>query len=195
MLANLNNQQQKLIALLLLLFCIVLVLGMVIVPLVEISTSYDESIDDLRFKLLRYKRTVAAKDRILEQLDKLKQRPGNENQFSNRTTPALASADLQQRIKTAVEELGGRLMSTQVVPEVEEEHLTRISIKVRMTGDIAVLRNVLYGLETARPMLIVDNLSAQPGSHRRDRITRKILPSNELNVNFDVSGYMRNIHN
>ncbi len=191
MISDLNSRQQRLLALSLFFLGIILVLGLIVVPLVDAAASYDESIEDLQFKLLRFKRVVAGRDKVLAHLDTLKRRKGEGDHFSNRETPALASADLQQLIKKAVVDAGGRLISTQVVPENEEEHFIKTSVKVRMSGDTAALRNVLYEIETARPILIVDNLTIRATSGRRDRRTRTLLPSNELNVNFDVSGYMR----
>ncbi len=192
---NLTKTQQRFLALLLFFLCIVLILGAVVAPLVGAAASYDESLDELRFKLLRYKRIAAGKEKVQQQLDKLKRQQGDEDQFSNRETPALASADLQQLIKKVVLDVGGRLISTQVIPETEEEHLIKISIMVRMMGNSMALRNVLYEIETARPMLLVDNLAIRPTPGRRDRKTRRLLPSNELNVNFNVSGYMRVMQN
>ncbi|MGH8559029.1 MAG: type II secretion system protein GspM [Methylococcales bacterium] len=192
---NLNKARQRFLALGLFFLCIVLVLGAVVAPLVDAAASYNESLDDLQFNLLRYKRTAAGRENVLQQLDKLKRQQGDEDQFSNRETPALASADLQQLIKKAVLDAGGRLISTQVIPETEEEHLIKISVMVRIMGDTMALRNVLYEIETAQPMLLVENLVIRSNPGRRDRKTRKLLPSNELNVNFNVSGYMRAVRN
>lgn len=191
MISDLSSEHQRILAFSLLILCFVLTLGVVAVPLVNIAAGYDDNIEDLQFKLRRYKRIVAGKETVLQQLGTLKRRQWNENHFSNRETAALASADLQQVIKKAVVDAGGRLISTQVVPEKEEDHFIKTSVKVRMSGDTAALRNVLYTIETARPMLMVDNLMVRATSGRRDRKTRKVLPSNQLNVNFDVSGYMR----
>lgn len=194
MFRDLSSRQQRFLALSLFFLGIILILGVIVIPLVDAAASYDESIDDLQFKLQRYKRVVAGREKILEYLDALKRRQGQGDHFSSRETPALASADLQQLIKKAVVDAGGRLISTQVVPETEEEHFIKTSVKVRMSADTVALRNVLYEIETARPMLIVDNLTIRATGGRRDRRTRRILPSNELNVNLDVSGYMRIVH-
>lgn len=190
-----NKARQRIFALLLLLLCVALVVAAIVVPVANAIASYDEEIDELQFQLLRYKKIAAGKSKVEAQIKQLKELSGNENQFSNRETPALASADLQQLIKKAVLNVGGTLVSTQVVPETEDEHLVKISVVVRMTGNMQALRDVLYELETASPMLIVNNLTLRPGPGRRDRKTRKLMPSNELNVNFDVSGYMRSAHN
>jgi general secretion pathway protein M len=192
---QLSKDRQRLLALSLLLLGLVLVLATILVPLINVVATYNESIEDLQFELLRYKRIAAGKGQVLQYLDRLKREQGDQNHFSDRATPALASADLQQLIKKVVVDAGGRLLSTQVVPETEEDHFVRTSIKVQMSGDTMALRSVLHDIETARPMLIIDNLTIRAISARRDPRTRKLLPSNELNVNFDVSGYMRTLQN
>lgn len=195
MINNLNDQQKRVLAVSLFLLCVLVIFALILLPLMNAVDSYDETLDDLQFKLLRYKRIAAGKGRVMQYLDTLKRQQGTQDHFSDRPTPALASADLQQLIKKVVVDAGGHLLSTQVVPETEEDHFIRTSVKVRMSGDTLALRNVLYEIETARPMLMVDNLVIRAMSGRRDPRTRKLLPSNELNVNFDVSGYMRSPHN
>ncbi len=195
MIKQLSRDRQRLLAFALLFLCIVLVLAAIFAPLINAATSANDRIEDLQFKLLRYKRIAAGKGQVLQYLDRLKTEQGDQNHFSDRATPALASADLQQLIKKVVVDAGGRLLSTQVVPETEEDHFIKTSVKVQMSGDTMALRNVLYDIETARPMLIIDNLTIRAISARRDPRTRKLLPSNELNVNFDVSGYIRTLQN
>lgn len=186
-----SREQQRVLAVSLLVAMIALILFMIVAPVLSTLNNYNESIDDLQFSLRRFEREIAGKEKVLEHLNEIKRRQRQENHFSNRETSALASADLQQLIKKIVVDSGGRLTSTQVIPEEEEDHFLRIAIKVRMSGDTVVLRDVLYALETARPMLMVENLMIRAVRGRRNRKTRKIMPSNELNVNFEVSGYMR----
>ncbi|MGR9106184.1 MAG: type II secretion system protein GspM [Gammaproteobacteria bacterium] len=195
MISELSSLQRRILALSLLFVVVIVTLVAIVTPILGALASYNEEIDDLQFKLLRYKRIVTGRGKIVEQLETLKRHQGDEDYFSSRATPALASADLQQLIKKAITDAGGRLISTQVVPEEEEEHFIKTAVKVRMSGDTKALRNVLYQIETARPMLLVDNLTIRAMSGRRDPRTRQILPSNELNVNFDVSGYMRIVSN
>jgi general secretion pathway protein M len=60
-----------------------------------------------------------------------------------------------------------------------------------MTGNIEVLRAVLYKLETAAPLMVIDQLDIRPMRSVRNRLTRQIEPSNELNINFQAIGFMR----
>lgn len=188
---QLSNKQQRHLALGFLVLLLALIYWVAIVPLLDQSRFYQKSIEDSEFRLQRYKRSIAGKQAWQKQLTILKQREQSSQHFSNKGTPALASADFQKLIKTTVIDAGGRLTSTQVVPPSEEESFTKITIKVRMTGNMRALRDVLYTLEAARPMLLVDNLTLRPIRGRRDRKTRKMMPSDELNIYFDVVGYLR----
>ncbi|MGR9053918.1 MAG: type II secretion system protein GspM, partial [Gammaproteobacteria bacterium] len=106
------------------------------------------------------------------------------------STAALASADLQQVIKNAIASAGGRLTSTQVLPSKTEGEFTLIAVKVRMSCDIEALRTVLHRIETAVPLLVIDELDIRPERGRRNRKTRQIEPSNSMNVSFQVSSFM-----
>ncbi len=191
MISQLNKKQQRHLAVGLFCLSVILLLSVIVLPLVSVANSYDESIDDLQFRYQRYRQIVAGESEILAKVKIIKQRQREANHFSNRETSALASADLQQFVKKAIVESGGRLTSTQVIPERIEDNFIHIAIKVRMSGDALILRDVLYAIETAKPMLMIDNLMIRSVRGRRDRRTRKVMPSNELSVNFDVSGYMR----
>ena len=188
---QLNNKQQRYLALGLLALLLLLIYWVAIMPLLDKSQFYRESIEDSEFRLQRYKRSIAGKEAWQKQLLTVKQREQSSQHFSNKETPALASADFQKLIKTTVTDAGGRLTSTQVVPPSEEDSFSKITIKVRMTGNMETLRDVLYTLESTRPMLLIDNLTLRPIRGKRNRKTRKMMPSDQLNVYFDVVGYLR----
>ncbi len=163
-----------------------------VMPLLSIANGYQESIDDLEFKLQRYKRIASQKNSVLKRVAEIKKKQASNNNFIVRKTNALASADLQKLIKSAVSSAGGGLTSTQVLPGREENGVVRIGIKVRMSGNMQVLKSVLHRLESERPMLIIDKLNIRSvKSRRRDKKTRKLVSSSKLNVDFEVVGYMR----
>jgi general secretion pathway protein M len=60
-----------------------------------------------------------------------------------------------------------------------------------MTGNSEVLRSVLYKIETSTPLIIVDQIDIRPVRGKRNRLTRQIEPSNELNANFQAVTFMR----
>ena len=182
---------QRWLALGLLGMVLLLVISIAIVPLVSSGLEYHEQKQELAFRLQRSKNTVLRKDSVVENIERIKQQYQQQNYFSTRDTEALTSADLQKFIKTAISRAGGQLTSTQVLPARNEDGLNRVSVKVRMSGDIEALRSVLHDIESSVPVMIVDQIDIRPVRGKRNRKTRKIKSSNKLNVNFQVAGFMR----
>lgn len=165
----------------------------VFMPFFSMEGEYGDTIEDLEFRLQRFRKVAAEKDYWLTRLEEIKQQSQQEERFISRDTAALASADLQSMIKESVTGAGGELISTQVIPERKEEQFTRIAVKVRMTGSTQVLRDVLHAFETRKPILFIENLNLRP-----IRIIQPTIPgrkpgrvADKLSVDFDVVGYMR----
>lgn len=200
---RLNQRYQlskpRLIALGLLAACLLLVLGLVVLPLRAIAVSYADSIEELEFRLAKFRKVAAGKQAWMARLEEIRQQGQREDRFFARDTTALASADLQTLIKRAVTDAGGELISTQVIPERKEEQFSRVAVKVRMTGSTPVLRTVLHAFESHTPVLFIENLNIRP-----IRVGQAFIPggvpgakpapakaSDKLSVDFDVIGYMR----
>lgn len=160
-------------------------------PLLEASRTYRESIEDMEFKIQRYKKISAGQDALKERLEAIEKMQHSNRYFYMRETAALASADLQKFVKDSITSAHGVITSMQVMPEQDEAGFTRIGIRIRMSGTVEALRDTLYDIETASPMLIIDNLELRPENPRRNRRTRQIEPTGKLNINFEVMGYMR----
>ena len=182
---------QRWLALGLLVLVLLLVIFVVISPLVSTGLEYYEQKQELAFRLQRSINIVARKDSVAENVERIKQQYQQQNYFSTRDTEALTSADLQKFIKTAISKAGGQLTSTQVLPGRNEDGLNRVTVKVRMSGDIEALRSVLHDIESSVPVMIVNQIDIRPVRGKRNRKTRKIESSNKLNINFQVAGFMR----
>ncbi|PKM12842.1 MAG: general secretion pathway protein GspM [Gammaproteobacteria bacterium HGW-Gammaproteobacteria-3] len=182
--------KQRWTALALLAFVVLLIGSILIVPLLNQSMALSEEKNELIFRVQRYQRIISRKDEVFKNIEKIKADYQTQGYFSNQTTAALASADLQQVIKAAVTSADGTLTSTQVMPGKNEGEFTLIAVKVRMSGDIETLRSVLYRIETAVPLLVIDELDIRPERGVRNRKTRQLEPSNKLNVSFQVSSFM-----
>lgn len=182
---------QRWVALGLLLTTILLVVFFAIVPLISSGLEYYAEKKDLRFRLQRYQQIVARKDEVDQGIERIKQQYLAQKYFNNSNTVSLASADIQKFIKNAIVQAGGELTSSQVLPSRSEDGLNRITVKVRMAGDMEMLRAVLYEIENSKPVMIINQIDIRPVRGRRNRKTRRIEPSNKLNVNFEIVGFMR----
>lgn len=163
----------------------------VLVPLISAELVYREEKNDLLFRLQRQQAIAARETAVVENLEAVKQQFQEQNYFSSSDTEALASAELQNIVKTAVTEAGGQLTSTQGLPGKEEEGFFHIAVKVRMTATMETLSAVLHTIETAVPVLIIDQLDITPVRGARNRTTNKIDPSMQMNVSFQVVSFMR----
>ena len=160
-------------------------------PLIGMAQEYSESVDELQFRLRRLSKVAAEKEPLAEGLERIKSEGLQDERFLARNTAALASADLQTQIKTAVSEAGGELTSTQVIPERNEQGFTRVAVKVRMNGSTKVLRQTLHSFEAATPLLFVENLNIRPIRMPRNPAAKNPQIPDRLSVDFDVVGYMR----
>jgi general secretion pathway protein M len=189
-LAN-NNQAQRWLAVGLLAFVVLLVILVVIVPIIGKGLELNETKENLAFTLQKYERILGGKDAALKNIEAIKQQHEEQGYFNNEETSALASAQMQEFIKQSIVQAGGQLSSTQVLPLNSKDKFSRITVSVRMTGNIEVLRSVLYKLETSTPLIVIEQIDIRPMRSFRNRITRQIEPSNNLNINFQAIGFMR----
>lgn len=182
---------QRWLAVGLLLLVIAVITFALFMPLITAGLAYHEEKDNLMFRLQRQQTIAGREGRVAEELESIKQQFQEKGYFSNSSTEALASAELQNIVKTAVADAGGQLTSTQGLPGKMEGDFFRIAVKVRMTASMEALVSVINALETAVPILIVDQLDINPVRGVRNRATNKIDPSGQLNVSFEVVSFMR----
>ena len=182
---------QRWIAVGLLLAVVLIVILAFIVPLVNKSMELNETKNNLIFKLQQYERILAKKDAVIASMDNIKQQHEEQGYFNSQKTDALASAEMQEFIKKAIVDAGGQLSSTQALPVSNKDKFSRITVRVRMTGNSEALRAVLYKIETSTPLIIIDQIDIRPMRGKRNRLTRQIESSNELNINFQAVSFMR----
>lgn len=186
-----NPQAQRWLAVGLLAFIILLVLSLIVAPLISKGLELHDKKEDLAFTLKKYENILAGKNAIIGNIEAIKQQHEEQGYFNTQGTSALASAQMQEFIKQAIVQAGGQLSSTQVLPSTNKDKFSLITISVRMTGNIEVLRSVLYRLETATPLIVIEQLDIRPMRSIRNRVTHQIEPSNDLNINFQAVSFMR----
>ena len=107
-------------------------------------------------------------------------------------SPALAAAQLQERVRTVVERHGGTMTSAQVVDTRGEGYFQEVAINVRLSADVPVLQRVLHSLESSVPWLQIEDLVVVARRPRRARRAALDAPAAPilLDVRFRVAGYM-----
>ncbi len=186
-----NNQNERWLAVSLLLAVISFISFVIILPLINQGLALRDEKNALDFRFQQYERILTRKQSVIDEMETLKEQYTNQNYLSTQNTSALASAELQEMIKQAIIDAGGQLSSTQGLPVVTKNNFNRIPINVRMTGNSEVLRAVLHKIETATPLVVVEQIDIRPMRGIRNKVTHQIDPSNELSVNFQAISFMK----
>lgn len=186
-----NRNIQRWLAVGLLAALLLILIAAVFVPAVSKWVELREEKDQLAIKLRQYERILAGKDAVIKNMGSVKEAIQEQNYFNSQNTEALASAEVQEFIKKVIVDAGGRLSSTQALPVKSKDKFSLLTVSVRMTGNSEVLRSVLYRLETSTPLIIIDQLDIRPMRGVRNRLTRQIEQTNDLNINFQAVSFMR----
>ena len=194
---RLTAKQQRWLAVGLLLVVSLIVGLLIIAPVVSKGLVLLDAKNNLVFKLRQYERILAKKEAVIESQEHIKQQSEAQDYFIKQETEALASAEMQKLIKDYIASVGGQLSSTQTIPSSDNAtnstaKFNRIIVRVSMTGSSEMLRTVLYKIETAKPLMIIDQIDIRPVRGRRNRVTGQIDASNELAINFQAVSFMRN---
>lgn len=154
---------------------------------------YRDVLERQQGRLEQLQRMAAIRDPIQQSITRIQQDRAVTSQYLPQSVPALAAADLQQRVKAAVGTAGGTLQSTQALPPVDDGDAVKIAVSAAISGDVGSLQKTLYELEAQTPLLFVDNLQVTA------RESRPRLPGGrvanytrvQLSIQFEVSGYLR----
>lgn len=180
----------RLLAVLILLGAIGLIYLGGVEPLLDDYRGTRAAIADREAAIARFRRVAAELPQRRAQLAALRQRQAASEGFLQGTNDALVAAQIQNRIKALVEAAHGELKSTQVLPVQDEGKYRRITIRVQMMLNTEAAQRVLYGVETASPLLFLDNLDLRTHAGA-DRRRERAAEDPALDVRLDVYGYMR----
>lgn len=172
----------------------ILLAGLLLIYLAVLQPIFDDlrttrdAIADSESAIVRFRRVAAELPRRRAELAALRGRQAASEGFLQGTNEALVAAQIQNRVKSLVEAAQGELRSTQVLPVQDEGKYRRIMLRAQMTLDTATAQRVLYGIETASPLLFIDNLDLRVHTGGdRHRVAADPL----LDIRFDAYGYMR----
>lgn len=153
---------------------------------------YQTHIEQLQDRLQRLNGIVASREALSAKLQQVRQEGSINAYYLNEPSPTLAATELQQKVKQIVETTGGSLVSTQILPVIDEDIFSRVAIQVRLTGDTPVLQKLIYALESKPPLLFLDNLQVMGRNiRRRSGPGGEIHTQLQLHIQFELAGYMR----
>jgi hypothetical protein len=174
------------------LFALVLVvfLGLV-APWLQRNHMYREAIVTRTDQLERYLGLIDTLPNIQSQLDQLKNTSGLDAYYLAATEPSLAGVALQRRVEGFVSGAGASLTSIQILPaETQGATLYKVAIRARLSASTEALKQVLYDIESSKPLLFVPKLNIRALRNAR-RLRRGRAWDDQMTVNMDVFGYIR----
>jgi len=154
---------------------------------------YRTRLEQQEGRLEQLQRIASSREPIQRLIASIQQDRVAAAQYLPQSAPPLAAAELQQRVKAAVERAGGTLRSTQALPPAEEGNAIKVTVNATLTSDTESLQRILYDFESQTPLLFVDNLDVT-AREIRPRLTNGRLANYsrvQLTVQLEVSGYLR----
>ncbi len=94
-----------------------------------------------------------------------------------------ATAALQSHVQSIISEAGAELSSVEALDPAEGDQSRRVGLRLRFSSSVDSFREILYGLEYGRPILVLSNLSVQA------RDVRAVGVINALDVGFEVFAF------
>ncbi|MEO7498049.1 MAG: type II secretion system protein GspM [Casimicrobiaceae bacterium] len=185
--ARMTPLQQRAAALAILVAVVVGALAVLLLPVLLLHRHYDEAIADTTHRVDLMRRVAAQAPELRRALDAMKARDGRRF-FLKNTAPNLAGAELQELVKAAVENNGGRITTSQNTSAREDGRFKQIGVNVQFFATTPALQKILAGLESQQPYAIVDNITVRPlNAFRGFKPAAGAEP--EVNVQLDVVAF------
>ena len=151
-----GHQGSKLIASVSYVFLLLFSLLSIVFSLIDLHGS-QTALDEAQDRLRRLQ-GVSKKD---ENIEKSKTELGEGTVFITADKPSLGAADLQKKVETILQDVGGDLLSS----EIEENETKGPAVVLKLIVDCeisqSVLQNFLYQLESGTPFIFVNQVTIQ----------------------------------
>jgi general secretion pathway protein M len=173
---------------LLLLIVLTVAVG-VVMPIIDGLAGAELANQEYRLALARSRVLDQELKNLKDELTEIRQIQASQSGFLEGANESLATAQLQNRIKTIIETGGGELRSTQVLPVRDEGKFRRIIVRGQMATNTPAMQRIFYDIESASPYLILDNIDirARPSPRAQENVPTDTM----LDVRFDLYGYVR----
>ena len=183
----LSKMQQRLLAIAILLLALISVLAVILLPIWSVNSTHTGRLSQQQDLLVRLEALAAQHDSLRARHQALRRSRTGSGQTLVSDSPAMAAAELQRIVKAITARNSVQLMSTQILPGVEEKDFTKIALRVRIHGSLGGLIEAIYDLEAKSLFLFLDNLTLYPASTRR---LRTDTANRQFEASFDLIAYM-----
>lgn len=179
--------ENRYLAIALLILCLILGGALVVVPILLLHRHYDRELESNHELLLRYRNMSAARGEIEAGLARARTLDGKKY-FLKSSAQAPAAAEIQEMARGSIESNGCKLLGSQTGTLKDEGDYRRVTVNVQSICTDHALKRMLHAVETLRPFLFIDNLGVRSLFNAQNMANPGLAP--EVNVQFDLSGYM-----
>jgi len=187
LLLRLTPPQARALAILVLVAAVALVLAILLAPVLMLHKHYDDAIETWTTRLSTYRRVAAQAPALRSALDAMRTKDARRFYLKN-TAPNLAGAELQELVKSTIEQAGGRITTSQSPAPRDDGAFRQIVANVQFFATTPNLQRILHALETKEPLLVVDNITIRPTNAFRG-FKPAVGQEPEVNVQLDVSAW------
>ena len=189
-----DQRNSKATAILLLVIALILVYLLLFHWFVLRHREYAEEIGGLREQLSRFQSVAAQRESLQGRLNQIRSTKGDADLFLVYPSFDEAAAAMSGSIGDLVRTKAGdscQIVSRQPVRPRVQERFQKVTVNVRMRCDAEDFLQVLYGMETGEPLMLVDDLNIiKPRTRRRSR-NAPAQQQGALDIRFNVSGYLK----
>lgn len=186
MIRNLNERQQRLLALAILVLLVGVLVSIAVLPVWSANRHYSQTITTLEGRLEQLQRAAAIGASLQPQYQQLKRLQASDRHYLKSSSDALAAAELQRLVKGTAQASKVDVLSMQTLPTIQEEDVLRCALKVHMRGDLVNIVQMFHTLETGNPFLFLDKVSIRNVMGRRKNTGTNI----PLDADFELYGYL-----
>jgi len=189
-----DQRNSKTTAIMLLVIALLLVYLLVFHWFILRHREYAEEIGDLRTQLNRFQSVASQREALQTRLGEVRNSQQDADLFLKESefdeAAAAMSGRIGEMVRTQADE-SCQIVSRQPVRPKVQERFEKVTVNVRMRCDAEDFLQVLYGMETGIPLMLVDDLNIiRPRARRRSR-GAKTAAQGTLDIRFNVSGYLK----
>jgi general secretion pathway protein M len=149
---------------------------------------------DLKEQLGRFEAVAAQREPMEARLKEIREGREDSSLFLAEADFNEAAAAMSDRLNRMVQtqaEDDCQIVSRQPVRPRAQERYERVTVNVRMRCQAEDMLKILYRLESATPMVMVDDLNViKPRARRRTRGNQEEVDTT-LDIRFNMSGYLK----
>jgi len=187
MIAKLDSNQQRQLAIGILAIVVATGLFLTIGPIWTANASRQATLDQAFERLQRYEQIAARDEALLPQYESIRNAQKSSGNHLRSDTVAVAGAELQRRVKTITATNKAQIVSTQILPPADEQGFIRVAIKVRLRGELPAILQSFYDIETNGVYMFVENVSLRDNLAGRQQFKVQVHP---MDAEFELVAYM-----